>query len=144
MVFVFDENFSHWLVTAMHFLEQGNQFRTTTNTEVYHILKLAEELQYPKIGASYKDDDVIKMTASKSGILLTHDDDFRRIKHLSKLFKANNVGVFFFQTHNDSRGYWNMVNNLIKRWPEIKEKAENTVPPFYFCIKKTGIHQYSF
>lgn len=145
MVFVFDENYSHRLATGLNYLEEGNKNRKNVEAEVWHIKELATHLKIqPLDGNSYMDGEVIEIVGKKNGILITQDNDFKRIKHLKGLLKENNVGVIIFKTFIDTSGYWNMVSSIVTRWHEIKAVVEHRTPPFCLMVDKKGIHEYKF
>jgi hypothetical protein len=145
MVFVFDENISYKVAEALSLLEQGDK-TTKFTAEVWHILRLAEELKVQKENPkeSYKDPEVIKIAGMKKAIIVTQDDDFKRIKQYYSLYKEHNVGVVFFKTVVDSRGYWNMINFFISKWPQLKELVRDKKTPFCFIISKHGISEQHF
>lgn len=143
MVFVFDENYSPKLVQGLSHLEHGN--KRSKADEVWHVKDLAEHLKIkPQDGVSFDDDEVIVIAGKQKGIVITQDRDFKNIKHKGRLYKEHNVGVIFFKTDVDSRGYWGMVASIINRWYELKQEAEDKPKPFCFFVDKKGIHPQSF
>jgi hypothetical protein len=143
MVFVFDENYTPKLAQGLNHLEHGN--KRSKADEIWHIKELAEELEFkPKDGVSFSDEEVIIITGKKKGIVITQDKDFKNIKHKGHLYKEHNVGVIFFKTVIDTRGYWGMVTSIINKWYELKQKAEHTPKPFCFFVDQKGIKPFDF
>lgn len=143
MIFIFDENFSPRMTRGLSLLEEGNNSSDFGNAEVWHILDLAEHLNFPKSEqtGSYSDKEVIKIAGQKSGIIFTQDSDFKRHKHYFPLYKENNVGVVFYNESKLIRGYWPLLIYTIKKWEDIKEKISVTAVPFCFALTRTGIEQ---
>ncbi|HEX7415505.1 MAG TPA: DUF5615 family PIN-like protein [Bacteroidia bacterium] len=146
MVFVFDENYSYKLVEGLRNLELGNKH--SKPAEIWHILELAKHLKItPKSNipnSSFSDEEVIIIAGKQKGIVITQDKDFRNIKHKGHLYKEHNVGVIFFKTVIDTRGYWGMVTSIINKWYELKQKAEHASKPFCFFVDHKGIKPNDF
>ena len=145
MVLIFDENYSKYVAEAFSLLEKGNK-HVSTKATIHHILKLGEDLKFPKanIKGSYSDEEVIQIAGRIGGIVITQDDDFKRIKHLGSMYKQHNVGSVYFKTHKHSRGYWEMTTYMLSRWNEMKENIEKNPIPFCFMIDAKGIHKQHF
>lgn len=146
MVYVFDENYSPLLADALSLLEKGNIGKGKHVAEVYHILKLAQELGISPINAyrSYSDEEVIEIAGKKKGIIFTQDSDFKRIKHLYGLYKQHKVGVVYFNTVLENKGYWNMVTYMVSRWNDLKSILVSETPPFCYHVNRQGIHPFPF
>jgi hypothetical protein len=146
MVFVFDENITYKLAEGLRNLELGDKHGKPA--EIWHILELAKHLKItPKSNipnSSFSDGEVIEITGKKNGIIITQDRDFKNIKLKGQLYKEHNVGVIFFKTIIDSRGYWGMVTSIINKWYELKQKTEHKSKPFCFFVDKNGIKEYKF
>ncbi len=146
MVYVFDENYSPLLADALDLLERGNVGKGKHVAEVWHILKLAQDLNIKpsNSGKSFTDEEVIQIVGRKKGIIFTQDGDFKRIKHFGHLYKQHNVGVVYFNTVLENRGYWNMVTYMISKWNDLKTILQNESPPFCYHVNRQGIHNYPF
>lgn len=138
MVIIFDENYSPKLADGIRLLEQGNT-KNKPIAEVWHILALAESLNLkPKSSSSYMDEEVIEIAGKKRGIIITQDNDFRRIKHLHQLYKDHKVGVIFFQTPKGKISYWDIVKVFVQNWNELKTIIQKEDTPFCFNVKSRG------
>lgn len=136
MLFIFDENFSPKLSEGLHLLEQGNR-KSENIASVTHIVTLAG-----KYGTA--DDKVIEIAGANKGIIVTQDNDFRRMKHKYPLYNQHKVGVIFFQSYKDSKGYWNMIKSVITQWVEIKNVIQDETPPFAYKVNRYGIEKLHF
>lgn len=144
MVFIFDENFSYRLADGINALEEGNKSHGSPS-KVYHIKRLGQELEIlPSNGKAYSDEEVIEIAGKVGGIIITQDDDFKKIKHYHQLYKEHNVGVIFFKAGKATRGYWNLVTHIITHWNSMKEKIDGQNPPFAFQVSSNGIQAMNF
>ena len=143
MVFIFDENYSHRLAEGLNHFENGD--RKNKAAEIWHIKGLAEHLKIkPKNGKSFTDEEVIEIAGKKKGIIITQDNDFKKIKHYHALYKEHNVGIVFFKTVINSKGYWNMVASIINKWYDLKSATENKHPPFCYSLDKKNFEERKF
>jgi predicted nuclease of predicted toxin-antitoxin system len=51
-----------------------------------------------------KDEDIIIAASNRNAIIITHDADFRRIKHYKPILLEHNVGFVFFKTPKKAGG----------------------------------------
>ena len=138
MIFIFDENFSYRIAEAFNLLESGNK-TTKNHVECRHIIELAKSLGIKPDGSSYTDEQVAQIAGKKNGVIFTQDDDFKSIKHQYPLYKQYKIGLVYFKTTQETRGYWNMVIALITKWEETKEKMVDATPPYCFFVDKKSV-----
>jgi len=90
-----------------------------------------------KFFAADTDDEVwLERIGSEGWFLITRDDRVRfRPAELTAL-KENRVGAFFLAGKNLNR--CQLIQQLVRNWPRIKEHAKRTRPPFAFRVPPSG------
>lgn len=68
--------------------------------------------------------------------LITRDDRIRRNPLEIRALRDYGVGAFFLGGKNQAR--WDLVQQLVRNWTQIKEVASRTRPPFAFRIPPKG------
>ena len=68
--------------------------------------------------------------------LITRDDRIRKNPAELRALKSHGVGAFFLGGKNRDR--WELVQQLVRNWPRIKDLAKATKRPFAFRIPPTG------
>lgn len=131
MLFVFDENFPIEFVRGFSVLEKANR-RSKIHVEVI----FSPELRGCKIGSV--DEDIIKASSNKDAVIVTHDSDFKRIKHYKTLLIEHKVGYIYFKVPKGVYEYWDIVKAFINKWEELKEKIVDSDIPFAFEVSKQG------
>jgi len=131
MLFVFDENFPVEFVHGFSVLEKANR-RSKISVEVV----FSPEFNGCKIGSI--DTDIIKAASNKYAVIVTHDSDFKRIKHYKTLLIEHKVGYIYFKVPKGVYEYWDIVKAFINKWEELKEQISNSEIPFAFEVSKQG------
>lgn len=123
-----DENFAPQLAEALNVIQQH-----LNKTEKFKFEVLGIKAEF---GQGALDEDWIKKVGEESGIVITQDLRIQTARHQYELYKQFGLGVFFFKPPSTGYSFWEMLEQLIKRWPEIK-KLSRTKPPFAFrCTNK--------
>ena len=122
----FDENFSPALVRGLAQIESRD----------------AEFMVASSVDALYRgapDEELIPFVAEQKGILVSQDLNMRRTKHLNELLKRYRLGVFFFSFPSGTN-YWGIVQQVIRRWPELKKLAKvgATHRPYAYRVTVRG------
>lgn len=120
-----DENFSHHLASGLDIFQQHLNSNEKLQVQV---LSLKD-----RFGQGVKDEDWIPLVGKENGIVITQDLRIQTTRHQNELYKKHGLGVFFFKPPSNGFSFWEMVEQLIKRWPEIKKKASDN-RPFAFRI----------
>jgi hypothetical protein len=131
MIFVFDENYPIEFVHGLAILEKANK-RTPIKVEI---------LFSPEVeGCGYNADDdvIVKEFSKKEAVIITHDQDFRRVKHLKPLLIEHQVGYIIFRVPKGIYHYWDIVKAFINKWEELKQKISTANHPFAFEVTKQG------
>ena len=68
--------------------------------------------------------------------LLTRDLRVRKRPGELQAIKEHDVGAFFLGGKNRSK--WELVQQLVRNWPRLKELAGSTRPPFAYRVPPSG------
>mgnify|MGYP001627612120 CR=1 FL=1 len=130
MLFIFDENFPQSLVEGISLLEKANK-RSPFPVNIIHAISFMG-----KNGAS--DEEIIKAATQNSSVIITHDSDFKRIKHYKQLLIDHQVGYVFFKTPKGKYEYWDIVKAFINSWEPLKKEVSICTHPFAIEINTKG------
>jgi hypothetical protein len=125
-----DENFAPQLARGFDIFQQHLNLKETHQLKVLSISDV--------FGRGSKDEDWIPQAGKENAIIITQDLKIFRTRHQNELFKKHGLGVFFFKPPSNGYSFWQMIEQLIKNWPEIKKKI-NTKKPFAFIVTPRGI-----
>ncbi|WP_247232721.1 hypothetical protein [Telluribacter sp. SYSU D00476] len=127
MKFFIDENLPPHLARGLHILEQG----TGSSIEI---------LSIPEVfGRGVKDEEWIPQVGQQGGTVITQDVNIFRKRQQRELFEQCGVGLFFLKPPS-KRGYtyWEMVQLLVNRWPELKQLHRQNQRPYAFEFRHGG------
>lgn len=128
MHFIFDANLPYRLAEALLTLEQGD--RASTVSGIDH----ADSL----LGKGATDEAIIVEAGIKHSIIISQDDDFKRIKSNARLLTELGVGFVMFKPPKRGARYWEIVRAFVIAWPQLKEKIEGKEPPFILQLNSKG------
>lgn len=123
-----DENFSPYLAEGFDVFQKHLNSNERIQFEVLSIKK--------EFGKGAKDEDWIPEVGKQNGIVITQDLHIHTTRHQNELYKKHNLGVFFFKPPSTGYTFWEMVEKLVKYWPEIKKKASDKRPFAYRITPK--------
>ena len=124
-----DENFAKQLADGLDVFQQHLNFKERSN---FKVISLKE-----KFGQGATDEEWIPIIGKEKGVVITQDLRIQTTKHQYELYKKYELGVFFFKPPSHGYSFWEMVEQIINRWPEIKKKTKNK-RPFAFRCKSRG------
>jgi hypothetical protein len=127
-----DENFSHHLADGLNIFQKHLNTNEKLQIQVLSIKEV--------FGKGVKDEVWIPLVGNEKGIVITQDLRIQTTRHQNELYKKHGLGVFFFKPPSSGFSFWEMVEQLIKRWPEIKKKSSDA-RPFAFRIKSNKIER---
>jgi hypothetical protein len=127
-----DENFSHHLAAGFDIFQQHLNYKEKIQFQVLSIKAV--------FGQGVKDEIWIPIVGKESGIVITQDLRIQTTRHQNELYKKHGLGVFFFKPPSNGYTFWEMVEQLVKRWPELKRKADDK-RPFAFRITQNKIER---
>jgi hypothetical protein len=86
-------------------------------------------------GVGSKDQLWIPPAGRQHAAVITQDLNIHRTRSLRELYTMNGLGVFFFKPPS-KKGYtyWDMVEQILKRWRSIIEICDKTSTPFAFKV----------
>jgi len=118
-----DENFSYHLAEGLDVFQQHLNSNEKIQIQVLSIKKV--------FGRGAKDEEWIPVVGQENGIVITQDLRIYTTRHQNELYKKHGLAVFFFKPPSSGYTFWEMVEQLIKRWPEIKKRASEKRPFAY-------------
>ncbi len=124
-----DENFAPQLAKGLNVFQQHLNVKEKKQFEVLSIKEV--------FGQGAKDEDWIPIAGEQKAILITQDLRIQTTRHQNELYKKYELGVFFFKPPSKGFTFWEMVEQLIKHWSEIKKKS-NRPRPFAFRYRSKG------
>lgn len=130
MIAYIDENFPYQLAEGLNVLQRPLNFK---EPEEYTVLSIAEAF-----GVGTKDEDWIPEAGKQGAIVLTQDYNIQTTRHQRDLYQAHGLGIFFFKAPSKKGySYWEMVQQVVRRWDSIKRLTKKTQFPFaYRCSNK--------
>ncbi|MBC8486838.1 MAG: hypothetical protein H8D45_12460 [Bacteroidetes bacterium] len=127
-----DENFAQQLAEGLNLFQKHLNRKEKHNFEVLSIRK--------EFGQGVKDEIWIPILGKEQDIVITQDISIQTMRHQRDLYHKYGIGIFFFKP--PSKGgfsFWEMVQQIIKRWDDIKQKIIKSKKPFaYRCTSKKG------
>jgi predicted nuclease of predicted toxin-antitoxin system len=137
MLFIFDENFPVDFVKGFSILEKANR-RSKISVDVVFSSDFMG-----KSGAT--DEEIIAQASKMEAVIVTHDSDFKRIKHYKPLLIQHNVGYIYFKVPKATYQYWDIVKAFVNKWEELKTEISKSSHPFAFEVSKLGqVNKLSF
>lgn len=131
MIVYIDENLPPQLAKGLHILQEP---LNSKEKEPIQILSIKD-----KFGQGAKDEEWIPLAGEEGAIIITQDYRIQTTRHQSQLYREHGLGIFFFTA--PSKGgylYWEIVEQVIKRWSELKNLAFKTARPFaYRCTSRS-------
>lgn len=127
-----DENMSPYLAHGLYHLEKGN------GNEI-EVLSLKEAF-----GTGAQDEDWIPKVGAMGGIVITQDYNIFKKKQQRELYEKAGVGLFFIKPPSSTGyKYWEMVQQIVNRWPEIKKLIRTGRPFAFSCTTKSKFERVS-
>lgn len=115
---VLDENLPPRLAKALDALGE----------DVVHLRDIAPE--------GTPDKEWIELLGREGWVFLSSDRRIRRREIERAALGAHRVGAFFIKSHK--LRYCQMVQLVIRRWPELKRAAKSRSPPYALLVPQKG------
>ena len=121
-----DENLAPQIAEALNVLEAHAN-------EGFEVLSIGKTF-----GRGVQDEDWIPKVGAEEAVIITQDINIHRTRRQRELFEKHGVGIFFL-TPPSKTGYtyWEQVEQIIKRWRDIKKKCRNKRPFAFRCTSKS-------
>ena len=121
-----DENFSPHLIAGMRSFQEARRSEDTA------VCSVEDEF-----GRGAPDEVWIPGVAQRHGIAITQDLNIHRSRAQWELCRANKIGVFFFKPPAKAKSwnYWDIVQLIVRHWPEIKTRSAEERRPFGFVVE---------
>ncbi|MEQ1745481.1 MAG: hypothetical protein ABMA02_08650 [Saprospiraceae bacterium] len=119
MKIYFDENTFPQLAHGLRLLQEP---LNTRDSEPVEVVYLPDEF-----GKGAKDEDWIPQLGATGAVIITHDLNIHRTRSQRELYEAHGLGAFFFTppSQKSGFGYWDFVQQVIKKWDEIKRLSSS-------------------
>ena len=129
-----DENLPPQLAKGLNILQEPLNSKEKLNFEIFSISDA--------FGRGAKDEDWIPKASKAPSIVITQDYRIQTTRHQRDLYKMHGLGIFFFRPPSkNGYTYWQMVEQVIRRWEKIKSLTRNTDLPFAFrCTSKSDFN----
>ena len=94
-------------------------------------------------GPGAKDEEWIPIVGQEGGVIITQDFRIQRSKVQNQLYKNYDLGIFFLvPPSKNGYTYWEMVEQTIKRWKDIKRLISKSKRPFaYRCTSRSDFEK---
>ena len=131
MTIYVDENMPPQLARGLNMLQQPLNLKEREAIEVKSIKD--------EFGQGTQDEDWIPKAGKENAIVITQDYRIQTDKNQFALYQEHGLGIFFFKPPSKNGfTYWEMVEQVIKRWDEVKKLASKEERPFAFrCSSRT-------
>jgi hypothetical protein len=118
MKIYFDENTFPQLAYGLQKLQEPLNRAEQEPVEVLYLSDV--------FGKGAKDEDWIPELGKAGDVVITHDLNIHRTRSQRELFMEHGLGVFFFSPPSKTGfGYWDLVQQVVKRWDEIKKLSSS-------------------
>jgi hypothetical protein len=135
MIVYIDENMPPQLARGLNILQQPLNLKEKVTIEVKSIKD--------EFGQGAQDEDWIPKAGKENAIIITQDYRIQRDKNQNALYQEHGLGIFFFKPPSNSGfNYWEMVEQVIKRWETVKKLASKEERPFaYRCSSRSDFEK---
>ncbi|MDR6807606.1 hypothetical protein J2Y45_004806 [Dyadobacter sp. BE34] len=121
-----DENLPLNIAEGLNILEAPNR----DGFEVLSIKKV--------FGSGTADEDWLAKIGRENAVVITQDFNIHRNHYQRALYQQHNVGVFFISPPSKTGyQYWEMVEQIIKRWRDIKKHCKSQRPFAFRCTSRS-------
>lgn len=121
-----DENLSPNIAEGLNILEAPNR-------EAFEVLSIRSVF-----GRGTPDEEWIPKVGQENAVVITQDINIHKNHCQRSLYRQHNVGVFFVSPPSKSGyQYWEMVEQIIKRWRDIKKHCKSQRPFAFRCTSRS-------
>lgn len=135
MTIYIDENMPPQLARGLNILQQPLNMKEKEAIEVKSIKD--------EFGQGTQDEDWIPKAGKQNAIIITQDYRIQTDKNQFALYQEHGLGIFFFKPPSKNGvTYWEMVDQVVKRWEVVKKLASKEKRPFaYRCSSRTDFER---
>lgn len=134
MNFLFDAQMPLRLAKGLPLIDKDNLSKVTIN------IRHTDEVD--GLGQGATDYEIIKKAYELDAVIVSEDDDFKRIKANKELVVKLKVGYVLYKPPKHGSRYWEKALGLIRSWENLKSKIKEIEKPFVLKIDKDGnIHR---
>lgn len=125
-----DENFAEQLANGLDVFQDHLNKKERLQVKVLSIKEV--------FGRGAPDEDWIPIAGKEKAVVITQDVRIQTTRHQNELYKKYGLGVFFFKPPSNGYSFWDMVEQVVKRWPDIKKKTKNSRPFAFRCTNRSS------
>lgn len=129
MYFIVDANMPIRMAKGLELIDQNN-ISGHINVNIEHVDEI--------LGTSATDEEVIVYAGKVDAIIISQDDDFKKIKSNKKLVEKLKIGYVLYKPPKHGMRYWEKVQSFILGWERLKDLIRATPKPFIIIIEKNG------
>src|ERR1017187_5307799 len=136
MTIYIDENIPHHLAESLDILQSHENLRLLElNMDTIEVKSIIKEFE-----RGIKDEEWIPKAGAQGACVITRDKNIQNLRHQRELYQKHSLGLFFLHAESKKHGlsFWDMVESIIKHWPEIAKHALKEERPFAFRFHKLG------
>lgn len=135
MIVYIDENMPPQLARGLNILQQPLNLKEKEPIEVKSIKD--------EFGQGTQDEDWIPKAGKEKAIVITQDYRIQTDKNQFALYQEHGLGIFFFKPPSKNGfTYWEMVEQVIRRWDVVKKLSLKEKRPFAFrCSSRTDFEK---
>lgn len=121
-----DENLSPSIAEGLNILEAPTR-------EGFEVLSIRSVF-----GKGIPDEDWLAKLGQENAVVITQDFNIHRNHYQRALYQRYNVGVFFISPPSKTGyQYWEMVEQIVKRWRDIKKHCKSQRPFAFRCTSRS-------
>lgn len=122
-----DENLSPFIAEGLNILEIPNR-------DGFQVLSIKKAF-----GKGISDEDWLAKIGEENAVVITQDFNIHRNQYQRELYKQHNVGLFFLSPPSKTGyQYWEMVEQIVKRWRDIKKHCKSEKPFAFRCTSRSS------
>lgn len=131
MIIYVDENMSPYLAQGFDILQRPESTKLRDPIEVKSIKDV--------FGEGALDEDWIPLAGAQNSCIITQDYSIQRITHQRALCEKYGLGMFYFRPPSKNGFlYWDMLNMMVKHWPDIIKISQKKTRPFAYKASSKG------
>jgi len=123
-----DENIPPHFAEVLNILQKSQNIKEKTEIEIFSIKET--------FGQGTTDEKWISEIGKEQGIVITKDYNIHKNKAQRDLYQSKGIGIFVLKslTKKKELNYWEIIQLIINKWDEIKQKINETDFPFIYKV----------
>jgi predicted nuclease of predicted toxin-antitoxin system len=126
----FDENMPETIARAFNILLQGRG-----EIEIFLTIEIEG------LGRGATDLQVAEYVASRKGIIVTRDTDFKKRGAITELCKQHGVGIFLLKLAKNQSNFMHIVELMAKRWQQMQDIMRKQDGHYCYTVSRDGLFE---